>query len=131
MTRTILAALILAGALPAAAQPADQPQQDDKIRRLVIYGNDPCPAGEGDEVVVCARRPETERFRIPTNLRDDDADDTDGQSWAARAETIQDDGKSGIDSCSASGPGGQTGCLKKMIDGARNDSNVRPEAVPK
>ena len=45
--------------LPAQAEP---PQ---RITNLLVYGDDPCPKGEGDEIVVCARRPESERYRIP------------------------------------------------------------------
>ena len=48
---------------PASAEP---PQ---RVFNLIVYGDDPCPKGEGDEIIVCARKPESERYRIPKKLR--------------------------------------------------------------
>ena len=113
---TISAAALL-GALPAAAPAQDQ----QRIRQLVIYGNDPCPQGTADEIIVCARRPETERYRIPPNVREDGDNSPERRSWAVRAKTIEEVGETGTDSCTPVGPGGQTGCLQKMIDAAEGD----------
>ena len=64
-----LAALLgVAAAFPAAALAADPPSRQST---LVIYGNDPCPTtGPDNEVVVCARWPEEERYRIPRRIRE-------------------------------------------------------------
>jgi phosphoribosylformylglycinamidine (FGAM) synthase-like enzyme len=112
------AALVLAPA-PAGAQGAQQ----EKVRRLVVYGKDPCPrAQSADEIVVCARRPETERYRIPRELRDSAAeDDAESTSWAARAEALEYVGRTGIQSCSTVGPGGVSGCWNEMVRAWRRD----------
>jgi len=107
-------AAALLGAVPAAAQ-------SDRIARVVVYGNDPCPtSASGDEVVVCARRPERERYRIPKELRDK-RNGGENPSWAERAESLEYVGRSGAQSCSTVGPGGFTGCWGQMMRAARKD----------
>jgi len=92
LSRPVALALIpvgLALALPASA--ASPPGRESN---LVVYGDDPCPRpadAEADEIVVCARKPEEERYRIPPRLRERP------------------------DSCSVVGSGGQTGCTQMMI----------------
>jgi hypothetical protein len=99
-------------AAPAAAQ--------QNIKQVVVYGSEPCPRGAGGEdIVVCARKPETERYRIPKELRDAPATDPASQSWANKAESLEYAGRTGIQSCSTVGPGGFTGCLNQMIAAAR------------
>ena len=112
------AALALDSA-PAAAQGA----QREQIRRLVVYGRDPCPrAAPGEDIVICARRPETERYRIPRELRDSvTEDDPESTAWAARAEALEYVGRTGIESCSTVGPGGVSGCWNEMVRAWRRD----------
>jgi hypothetical protein len=116
-----LAALAAAAALLPA--PAGAQAGQERIRRLVIYGNDPCPRStSGDEIVVCARRPETERYRIPKELRDAEPDDDpESTSWAARAEALEYVGRAGIQSCSTVGPGGASGCWNELVRAWRNE----------
>jgi hypothetical protein len=108
-----LFATAVLGALPAPA-PA---QRSERV--LVIYGNDPCPTNSsGEEIVVCARRPETERYRIPPNVREDGDNSPERQSWAVRAravDAVTGPGTDAVESCSTVGQGGQTGCLKDII----------------
>ena len=115
----VLAAASAAALLPA---PADA-QGQERIRRLVVYGSDPCPrAANGDEIVICARRPETERYRIPQELRDQaDEDDPESTSWAVRAEALEYVGRTGIQSCSTVGPGGVSGCWNELVRAWRKD----------
>src|SRR5687768_4085813 len=115
-----LAALAVASAAAANLFPAPasaQGAQQERVRRLVVYGRDPCPrAQSGDEIVVCARRPETERYRIPRELRDSTTvDDPESTSWAARSEALEYVGRTGIQSCSTVGPGGVSGCWNEMV----------------
>ena len=115
-----LAALAAAVTLLPAPAGAQGPQE--RIRRLVVYGNDPCPrSASGDEIVVCARRPETERYRIPRELRDRPDDDPESTSWAARAEALEYVGRTGIQSCSTVGPGGASGCWNELVRAWRRD----------
>ncbi|MET1113014.1 MAG: hypothetical protein ABWX67_15965 [Allosphingosinicella sp.] len=113
----------LAAASAAALVPAPAGAQQEKVRRLVVYGKDPCPrAQSGDEIVVCARRPETERYRIPKELRDSTMqDDPESTSWAARAEALEYVGRTGIQSCSTVGPGGVSGCWNELVRAWRRD----------
>ncbi|HMJ92501.1 MAG TPA: hypothetical protein VK472_00225 [Allosphingosinicella sp.] len=104
--------------VPAQAQQGDSAQE--KVSRVVVYGRDPCPRGTGEEIVVCARRPETERYRIPEALREP-SDNPENESWAARAETIEYVGRTGIQSCSTVGPGGVSGCWDQMVRAWRDD----------
>jgi hypothetical protein len=118
------AALSLAALAAAVAMlPAPASAQEEKVRRLVVYGSDPCPrAAEADEIIVCARRPETERYRIPRELRDSGTkDDPESLSWAARAESLEYVGRSGIESCSTVGSAGVSGCWNEMVRAWRRD----------
>ena len=118
-----IAALGAASAAALALAPAPADAQEERIRRLVVYGTDPCPRStDPDEVVVCARRPETERYRIPRELRDSvTADDPESMSWAARAEALEYVGRTGIESCSTVGSAGVSGCWNEMVRAWRRD----------
>jgi len=97
---------IVAPAAPALAQ-------NSKVSEIIVYGTDPCPRSTDDEIVVCARKPETERYRIPERLRQGGSLQS-RQSWAARARTFETVGATGTNSCSPVGPGGFTGCLNQL-----------------
>ena len=89
---------------------------DVKVNQLIVYGNDPCPK-TADEITVCARRPEQDRYRIPAPLRGREGPAS--ESWANRATELQYVGRTGIQSCSPVGAGGATGCLAQLINQAR------------
>lgn len=107
LTAVAIAAVpALIPATPAAAQ--------SRISEIIVYGTDPCPRSTDDEVVVCARKPEAERYRIPEKLRSGGSLQS-KQSWANRAVALETYGKTGINSCSPVGPGGFTGCSQQLI----------------
>ena len=108
-----LAAAVLA--LPMLAAP--EPAQAQRVNEIVVYGTDPCPRSTDDEVVVCARKPESERFRIPERLRQGGSLQS-RQAWANRAIAFETYGKTGVNSCSPVGPGGHTGCSQQLISQA-------------
>jgi hypothetical protein len=125
LTLSALAAAAAVTALPAAAQ---QSAPRDRIARIVVFGNDPCPRIEGsDDIVVCARRPESERYRIPPEMRTTDDNDPESTSWAVNAQSLEYAGRTGIQSCSTVGPGGFTGCWAELMRAARNDRRVEGE----
>lgn len=130
--KSLLSALALAGlalsAAPAAAQEAGAeataaaPTADD-VRMVIVYGDDPVPEPVGDEIVVVARLPESERYRIPESLRF--SDDPANTSWTQRVESLEMIGDFGTLSCSTAGAGGFTGCTQQLIEqayGAREGS---------
>lgn len=110
LTAAALVVPALVPATPALAQSA-------RVSEIIVYGTDPCPRSTDDEVVVCARKPEAERFRIPEKLRSTGSLQS-RQSWANRAIALETYGKTGINSCSPVGPGGFTGCSQQIINQA-------------
>jgi hypothetical protein len=124
-----MAALVAAGFAvgPAAAQESTTEQSGQRIAEIIVYGNDPCPRSTDDEVVVCARRPESERYRIPEKYRPSGTYQQ-KQAWANKARSIERVGRTGIQSCSPVGPAGYTGCLEQMIRGAREEADEAREA---
>lgn len=118
----MIAALpLLMPASPALAQKTD--------RVLIIFGNDKCPTNaSGDEIIVCARRPEAERYRIPKELRAR-SQSPDSQSWAVRSQSALSTGRTGAGSCSASGAGGWTGCWADQMRAAKAEGKAESAAA--
>lgn len=110
-------AVALAATLPALVAPAPAIAQNGKISEIIVYGTDPCPRSTDDEVVVCARKPEAERYRIPERYRQSGSRQS-RESWANRAIAFETYGRTGINSCSPVGPGGFTGCTQQLINQA-------------
>lgn len=118
------AATLLACAGPAAAQTSSPaPAAEPKISTMIVYGDDPCPPSTNDTIVVCARKPDKERYRIPEALRGD-PNDPKSQAWAERATLLEYAGRSGIGSCSPVGPGGASGCFNQLVRDARADQRT-------
>lgn len=106
--------LILSGAVGVMAMAAPVSAQDGKIREIEVFGNDPCPRSTDDAVVICARKSEADRYRIPEKLRTGGTRQS-RQAWAARAKSFETVGATGVNSCSPVGPGGFTGCTMQLI----------------
>jgi len=121
----IAAAALLAGGLAVLPAPASA-QAKDKISEIIVYGSDPCPRSTDDEVVVCARKPEADRYRIPEPYRSTGPRQL-SEAWATRAQSFETVGATGINSCSAVGPAGFTGCLAQIIDKARKEVRAGAE----
>ncbi len=114
-----LLSLVAAAALasPALAQEAEnlaqtgQPPQKTSI--LYTYGDEPCPEAEGEEIVVCAQRPESDRYRVPKELRKELKEDAPagGGSWTSAVEGYENVARATRpDSCSPIGSYGFSGC---------------------
>jgi hypothetical protein len=107
---TATAFLVLAASPVVAAEPPE------RTTALVVFGNDPCPRADRDEIVVCARKPESERYRIPKALREKRRSDGESSSWAAQWSSMEDGTRyTRPNSCSPVGTGGQTGCTQAML----------------
>ncbi|MBB5731914.1 signal transduction histidine kinase [Altererythrobacter atlanticus] len=117
-----LPAMLALSATPAAAQEAGE-----RVNTVIIYGDDECPQSTPDQITVCARMDESERYRIPERLRQ--SDDPANQSWAQRVQSYEAVGKFGPLSCSTIGAGSELGCTAAMIETAyaerAQSSNVR------
>lgn len=112
ISATVLALFVAA---PVLAQKDAVRPGDEKINQLIIYGDDPCPQSTGDEIVVCARLEEEQRYRIPSKLRSD-PNALSKEAWTQRVKAYEYVGASGIGSCSTKGEGGYLGCGLKEID---------------
>jgi hypothetical protein len=130
---TKLAAPLAAAALVAgfAALPAFAQTANDRVNEIIVYGTDPCPRSTDDEVVVCKRVGEEERYRIPERLREGGTLQ-ERTAWAKKVRSIERVGRTGIQSCSPVGPAGYTGCMEQMIRDAREESDeaIQQQTAP-
>ena len=116
------AILVAATATPAGAQG----EPPDRQANVIVYGSDPCPApADPEEIVVCARQPEEERYRIPEPLRRSSRPpETSWGTQAAQLDEAQRDSRP--DSCSVVGSFGQTGCRQQMLRDWAAERRTRP-----
>lgn len=118
LRRPAASALAAALALSAMASAgAETPPQKQTIE-ITVFGNDPCPQSDDpEEIVVCARLPEGDRFRIPKRFRDEKPEDAPAEiAWGSRVDTMNTLTRfTRPNSCSVVGSGGQTGCTAAML----------------
>lgn len=112
------AATVALVCIPAVqAAPTPRTTTKERIATLVVYGDDPCPRSTEDEVVVCARQPESERYRIPKRFRGKQYNEARDGSWAGTAKVLEYVSRQGLPgSCSPNGSFGQTGCFRKFLE---------------
>jgi hypothetical protein len=120
LSLAIASATIALSPAPAAAQD----EAGDKVQVLDVYGDDPCPQSSADEIVVCRRLDEEERYRIPEPLRGSDSPAN--ESWASKVRAYEAVGDFGPLSCSPVGAGGELGCTAKMIAAAYEEKRTGP-----
>ncbi|GLV29186.1 hypothetical protein TomTYG75_17060 [Sphingobium sp. TomTYG75] len=140
MMKTATAAILLmaASALPAMAQQAGPAQEQaptaaagttgsERVNLVIVYGEDACPQSAGTDIVVCARKGEEERYRIPEPLRGD-PNKPSNQAWGERVRSMEYVGRTGTESCSATGPGGFTGCFNQLARLAKAERQAADNA---
>jgi hypothetical protein len=103
---------------PVLAQQASAPTAvsgpaNEKVNLVIVYGDDACPQSQGDDIVVCARKGEEERYRIPEPLRGN-PNEPSKQAWGERVRSMEYIGRNGTESCSPVGGGGATGCFAQL-----------------
>lgn len=125
-----LAAFTMAGTASLISSPAMAQTQD---RIIDIYGDEKCPASNGQEIVVCKHHPIGEKYRIPKDLREQEAapQALGGTTVAAVNST----GGTGVqvNSCNAIGAGTAVGCLKKETNNWKADQHAQKkdeEGIP-
>ncbi|MEP3226110.1 MAG: hypothetical protein ABJO01_09050 [Parasphingorhabdus sp.] len=114
LVAVFLLPIFFSSPLEAAEDIKDTPE---RFSVLITYGEDACPeATSDDEIVVCAQRPETERYRIPKELREAEKDAVVSHSWtstvALHDQINRADRPNG---CSVNGSNGFTGCQSAFI----------------
>lgn len=118
MRLPLLAAAAVLAAPASAQQEAAPGGPDARVNQLIVYGADDCPPSSEEEIIVCARLPEEERFRIPRGMRAN-PNERAAESWTNRAIELSYVGRGGIGSCSPVGPGGFIGCHDALVRQAR------------
>ena len=126
MSHLTIAGAGLALALPVALAPSPALAQNGRVSEIIVYGTDPCPRSTDDEVVVCARKPESERYRIPERFRSSGSRQ-EREAWANKAVAFETYGRTGINSCSPVGPAGFTGCTQQLISQAFKERREEAE----
>lgn len=121
-----LAMTPLAIASPASAQtPAAAGPEEARIKQVIVYGDDPCPVSAGDEILVCARQDEKDRYRIPRELRGEEIGSTKNEAWTSRVRSIEYVGVGGTQSCSpVGGANSFTGCFSKLAKQAKAERSA-------
>lgn len=146
MTKAALMILALIAATPQGQQgdgkpaPAPTPTATDappgRVRAVTVFGDDPCPKpASADEIVVCGRLSENERYRIPKEFRDDGRGaDAPSASWASRVRDVDAVNRVSLPgSCSVVGSYGQSGCTQQFIkiwQAERADELRKASAIP-
>lgn len=117
MKTTFIPAALFAAltAFPAAAQQGPETGGGEKVSQAIVYGEDACPTATGDEIIVCARLPERERYRVPELFRGGDLLSPKNEAWANKVVALERVGRFGTDSCSPVGLGGFTGCTQSLL----------------
>lgn len=121
MRSTLALFAMLALAAPAAAEEPAEP----KVNQLIVYGDDPCPESSEEMITVCARKAESERFRIPENLRESTSPQN--EAWTNKVLAYETVGRGGTMSCTPVGPGGWTGCTGQLINRAYAEKKESPD----
>ena len=118
--KIVLAALLITG--PAAfgadnqSREVQQSAAPERISFLVTFGEEKCPEAAGDEIVVCAVQPESDRYRIPKNLREKEDAAVAGGSWTSAVESLDGYARATLpNSCSVNGSNGFTGCTQQLL----------------
>jgi hypothetical protein len=114
----LLAALAVTAPAPAQESLAQSGSPPQRTSVLYTYGDEPCPEAQEGEIVVCAQQPETERYRVPKELREELKDDAPvgGGSWASAVEGYENVARATRpNSCSPVGSYGFTGCAAAAL----------------
>lgn len=118
LSHQLTLALLVTGSLltlsPVQAKDSNATTDDtERWSILVTYGEDSCPESTNGEIVVCARQPEAERYRIPKDVREKEKEEEAqyAMSWTAQFQNHEEEARLGRpNSCSAVGTNGFTGC---------------------
>ncbi|GEB89353.1 hypothetical protein ZMO02_09900 [Zymomonas mobilis subsp. pomaceae] len=114
---------------PEEQQAANAGGSPEKVQSLVIYGNDLCPKGKGDEIIICARRPENERYRLPKRFRDQQKQKFSNGAWSTKVADLERTTSIGLPtSCTTSNSNGLSGCYHQFIMDARAEREQRKKA---
>lgn len=132
--RVLIAVPLLLVAMPAFAQKTEAGGPPQRVRSVVLYGDDKCPPPtDPDEIVVCASGGESP-YRIPKEFRDQPDEGAKAQAWGSRVDTITEVNRAVLPgSCSVIGSYGQSGCAQQAVRQwyrERMDARRKADRVP-
>jgi hypothetical protein len=104
--------LLLSFGLAALSAPTLTPAQE---RVLTVFGNDKCPSN-----TICVTAPESDRFRIPKELRPASTNPQ-NQSWASRSQAVINVGSTSPTACNSAGNTGWSGCWAESMRKAKEE----------
>lgn len=114
MMRRLLISTMFAASLGGfAALPATPASAQSQDRIIDVYGDEKCPASNGQQIVVCRHHDAQEKFRIPKDLRDQEPA---GQSVGGNSNAVSAVNSTGgtgtmqVNSCNTIGAGVNAGC---------------------
>ena len=119
---------LAAGTLAALSAGSASAQTRDRV--IDIYGSDKCPANNGQDIVVCRKHPETERYRIPKDLRDSEPAPQAAGGNVGALSAVNTTGGTGVQvqSCNAIGAGVAAGCLTSELDAWKANQRAQKKA---
>ncbi len=91
-------------------------------RVLTIFGEDKCPSN-----TICVTAPESERYRIPSDLRPR-ATNPENTSWAVRSRATVQTGSSAPSACTTASNQGWSGCFAQDMARAREERSSRGQS---
>lgn len=114
--KLIMVASTLLASQAMANDENESAAQPERISFLVAFGDEKCREPVGDEIVVCASVPESDRYRIPVALRKSEIEVPAGSSWTSAVESLDEFARAARpNSCSVNGSGGFTGCTQAAL----------------
>jgi len=109
---------------PSMLKPVPTDTSQPRVRSVIVFGTDPCPKSTSeDEIIVCARQPDEDRYRIPPALRNANTGVQTSPFVKDRSLMLGSGAGGaggGIGSCSTVGPGGGTGCMQQELNNWSN-----------
>jgi len=123
--KPVLFAAALFGALTVLPTAPAAASEDWVVRD--VFGTEKCPTSNGEEIVVCRRLPESEKYRIPKDLREA-AKGAGPPGWAQRVQALEYVGAGGVNTCSPVGSGGYSGCFSQLMSQARAERKAAKSA---
>jgi hypothetical protein len=125
--------LSMALATPALAEDEAPSTAPQRVRSIVLFGDQACPKAENpDEIVVCSNGGDSP-YRIPKNLRERPVTPA-STSWVRRAELVDEVNRAVLPgACNPIGSFGQSGCTMQMIQrwkAEQAEQKAKEAAVP-
>jgi hypothetical protein len=114
-------ALLLLGTVQAAAAPVLPPEPaTDALLDIERLVSGRCAGSREQEIVVCGRRDEDRRYRLPPQERFDPKGPV--ASVSRERNRLLEGERGGLGSCSVVGPNGMTGCLEFGVQRKRQQT---------